>query len=41
MTSYRNKYLELLKTDFGIKPLTPGTDKNDKNQFCQFCQFSG
>jgi hypothetical protein len=30
MTSYRNKYLELLKTDFGKKAPTPGTFKTFK-----------
>ena len=33
MTSYRNKYLELLKTDFGKKPLPEEPSKPSKFNF--------
>ena len=33
MTSYRNKYLELLKTDFGKKPLPKEPSKPSKPSF--------
>ena len=39
MTSYRNKYLEMLKTDFGKKPLPQEPSKLTKINFCQFCQL--
>ena len=33
MTSYRNKYLEMLKTDFGKKPLPQEPSKPSKPHF--------
>jgi hypothetical protein len=36
MTSYRNKYLEMLKTDFGKKPLPNEPSKSSKLNFEDF-----
>ena len=39
MTSYRNKYLEMLKTDFGKKPLPNEPSKSSKLNFEDFESF--
>src|SRR5262245_15618607 len=41
MTTYRNKYLEMLKAENSKKPPGVGADKNDRNNFVNFVGSPG